>query len=223
MSVHLSSRYNRCASALLEERGISEVWMRSRSVVGIVVLLAAANVGCQRLVTSMLAGDAGGPLLIGKKSACDLVTDGEIASAAGAAVDTRKGDDSTCDWKMKDGGQIIDIHLALLIPLAARLIPQLGTPVPVEGLGEKAQWTQGMVQDLRVQLKDERVLYLLLSPSPHAVVGGTKIEPGKVIQHSSQTGANGTKVEVSTQQMIMDNPAMKAAAIEIAKNALKRL
>ncbi len=174
------------------------------SVAVVLAALAPAIVGCKRLKTTT--------------KPCDLVTDDEMSRAVGTKVEAHQGGKSSCDWTFADGGATRSVHMAILTPLEAKIIPQLGKPEAVSGLGDRAEWSGGFAPQLRV-FKGDQVLHLMIADTAPKVV----LQEGQPHVVKKERNAQGGETTLSTTEETMDFPEIRMKSIFVAKIALGRM
>ncbi len=195
-------------------------------------LAAGALGGCKRIVTyaidKELGDDAGLSSLestgsgsssgggSGATDVCKLITQAEVESASGKKVikSDPMGDDG-CGWVIAgpDGKTPSgNITLQIMPELAAKIIPTLGTPKAIPGLGDKAEWTGGMAPNLRVHKNGKVLNFLLVDPSAMMANPGITEKP---VGKQTATGGGNSLVN-------MEYPELEKTAIQLAKDALAR-
>jgi hypothetical protein len=157
-------------------------------------------------------GSSSGPASTTK--VCDLVTDAEIEAATGRKLVTKKGtDDSTCGWSVSASGKDDDtatmgvINLQILNELEMKIIPVAGAQKDIPGLGNKAEWSGGMAPNLRVHVKNGKVMNFMF------------IDPGTMMKN---TGVTETKIDKNNSAVNMEYPELEKQAIAIGKAAAGR-
>ncbi|MEO7112089.1 MAG: hypothetical protein ABI183_16720 [Polyangiaceae bacterium] len=160
---------------------------------------------------ALAGGSSSGPASTTK--VCDLVTDAEIEAATGRKlVNKGASDDSTCAWGVSANGKedlatAATINLQILNELEMKIIPVAGAQKDIPGLGNKAEWSGGMAPNLRVHVKNGKVLNFMF------------IDPGLMMKN---TGITEKKIDNNNSVVNMEYPELEKEAIAIGKAAAGR-
>ncbi len=157
-----------------------------------------------------LAG--GGSGSTSTKKACDLITDAEVEAASGKKILKKDdGGSDSCGWTLSGGiaqdGSGASISLQVVPELALKVIPVLGAQKDIPGLGSKAEWSGGMAPNLRVHMKDGKVLNFLL------------VDPALMMKN---TGITEKKIDNNNSAVNMEYPELEKEAIALGKAAAGR-
>jgi hypothetical protein len=162
------------------------------------------------LAEEALAG--GGSTTTSTKKVCDLITDAEVEAASGKKILKKEdGGSDSCTWTLSGGlaqdGSGASIALQVIPELALKVIPVLGEQKAIPGLGTKAEWSGGMAPNLRVHMKDGKVLNFLL------------VDPQLMMKN---TGITEKKIDNNTSAVNMEYPELEKEAIALGKAAAGR-
>jgi hypothetical protein len=158
-------------------------------------------------------GSSSGPASTTK--VCDLVTDAEIEAASGKKIISKTPSDDSCGWGLSTTGQhtesdplsIGSVNLQIANELEMKVIPVAGAQKDIPGLGNKAEWSGGMAPNLRIHVKNGKVLYFLF------------VDPGQMMKN---TGITEKKIDNNNSLVNMEYPELEKEAIAIGKAAVSR-
>jgi len=182
------------------------VTARHVGIVGLVLLSLGA--GCRRLVSAAIGGGE-------TTAACDLLTDGEVASSVGSSSVTHDGKEGSCTWTASDVSSTV--NLSVLSPTTAKLIPTMGTAQPVAGIGDSATFYSGLASQMRVTKGSTVLVFVAVVPA--AIAAGTTIEEGKTTKKHGKKG----EPEVEVTEETIDNPVMRGIYEKLARAAAARM
>jgi hypothetical protein len=164
------------------------------------------------LAEQALAGGGSSSGSASTTNLCDLVTDAEIEAATGKKLVNKGASDGMCAWGVSATGKedmatAGTINLQVLNELEMKIIPVAGAQKDIPGVGNKAEWSGGMAPNLRVHVKNGKVLNFMF------------IDPGMMMKN---TGVTEQKIDKNNSVVNMEYPELEKEAIAIGKAAAGR-